>query len=324
MYSDVNEGTVYLGVPRTRESSKGKSSATESKLAGSPDYYQGIDTARFGSSLVCEKCASPLVFVLQVYAPVDEAKDRTLYIFGCNDERCKGLATWRAVRCQVTANADLSAKGTGEETSATVSSNSQDLWNLDTVEVELDEIEALLQSRETSVETPKLSSVVEDAKDEKPSCVGDSSVSVYLDVVEEPYRDLTAETKQRYKKYETEVAGDVDGSTGGLQSEKYEEGTKEELALEAFQDKLQLLPNQCLRYAYSGSPLWPIPQEKLAVAPCEACGAPREFELQVLPSVLYLSNGAFGNMDWSSVLIYSCSQSCDKGCLEQAFVLRPI
>lgn len=63
---------------------------------------------------------------------------------------------------------------------------------------------------------------------------------------------------------------------------------------EYFQQRVQISPNQVLRYAYGGLPLWitspsPLEGEKgkaLSVPACELCGSPRTFECQLMPALL--------------------------------------
>lgn len=78
---------------------------------------------------------------------------------------------------------------------------------------------------------------------------------------------------------------------------------------------------------FGGTPLWPLPQQPQA-PPCEACGAPRLFELQTMPALYAaLSEGLAWQHDsggdggigggisidawrWLTIAIFSCSKSC--------------
>jgi hypothetical protein len=64
------------------------------------------------------------------------------------------------------------------------------------------------------------------------------------------------------------------------------------MAERIFQRHVSYCPTQCLRYAYDGKPLWctaPSPPGAFHVPPCEACGVPRVFEVQLMPGILALS-----------------------------------
>ena len=96
------------------------------------------------------------------------------------------------------------------------------------------------------------------------------------------------------------------GSSGG---EKYERLPPEERAFLAFTDRIKRSPEQVLRYAYGGVPMWSVPTHDVGgqktqkggkqkgespkpfphVKPC-SCGRERIFEFEVLPSVLFALN----------------------------------
>lgn len=98
-----------------------------------------------------------------------------------------------------------------------------------------------------------------------------------------------------------------------------------------FEERIASDPGQCVRYCFEegAAPLWPNRQrpmmEASSVPPCERCGAPREFEFQVLPQLLNLlgHTSEDTSYDWSSspdgnqgylrgtLVVYSCSESCD-------------
>lgn len=152
-----------------------------------------------------------------------------------------------------------------------------------------------------------------------------------------------------------------------------------------FQKKLQKFPEQVVRYAWDGEPLWPVPPSSVMTLssttksssdksiptkkssihtppsatfrppPCR-CGKQRKFELQLLPYILYnlhvdeytpdilekqnnntkpfsssfspntstesSSSLKFnGGMDFLSVFIYSCEDSCEQNNEEYALVI---
>ena len=101
------------------------------------------------------------------------------------------------------------------------------------------------------------------------------------------------------------------GSSGGGGSgggEKYERLPPEERAFLAFTDRIKRSPEQVLRYAYGGVPIWSVPTHDIGgqktqkggkqkvesppfphVNPC-SCGRDRIFEFEVLPSILFALN----------------------------------
>lgn len=93
---------------------------------------------------------------------------------------------------------------------------------------------------------------------------------------------------------------------------------RNDVKFERFNRVLNLNPTQILRYHRSGYPLLATdraPPLKSAL-PCERCGAPRSFELQLMPHLLSLmSVDRIGkSIDWASVYIFTCSQTCEIEC----------
>ena len=110
-----------------------------------------------------------------------------------------------------------------------------------------------------------------------------------------------------------------------------------------FQQRLRRSPEQCLRYCLwrNDAVLWansaalpppsaepredseaakelPTPNSgtasKFALPPCPHCGAPRAFEMQLLPQLLYfmdVESSGFLDFDWDTIVVFSCSASCD-------------
>ncbi|EYC31788.1 hypothetical protein Y032_0003g1239 [Ancylostoma ceylanicum] len=90
---------------------------------------------------------------------------------------------------------------------------------------------------------------------------------------------------------------------------------KNDSKFERFSRFLNLNCEQVLRYQRSGTPLLatdraPPPAE---IPPCENCGAPRTFELQLMPHLLSLIDvDELGqSIDWASVYVFTCSRSCE-------------
>jgi len=88
-----------------------------------------------------------------------------------------------------------------------------------------------------------------------------------------------------------------------------------------FQRRLERSPTQVLRYCWGGKPLWisEPPEEVRSPAwppPCSRCGAPRVFEAQLLPTLLYEvqrrcpERAAEAEIDMGTVVIYTCSKDC--------------
>jgi hypothetical protein len=128
-----------------------------------------------------------------------------------------------------------------------------------------------------------------------------------------------------------------------------------------FQRRIQLEPQQVLRYAYDGQPLWISPQKGLDVSStidlCECCQSRRVFECQLMPALLSHLSKAAGQsqtsvgavtadisnndnsklrdirsmgahllgdgLDFGVVTVWSCPNSCESTIFERAVVQCP-
>lgn len=97
-----------------------------------------------------------------------------------------------------------------------------------------------------------------------------------------------------------------------------EEASAEKKQWVEFQSRLSKNPQQVLRHCRSeqARPLWPRLQgklEKVAIPPCNTCGAQRIFEFQVLPQLLYylkVDSTNDDSLDFGTIAVYVCSDSC--------------
>lgn len=171
----------------------------------------------------------------------------------------------------------------------------------------------------------------------------DSMLSRYLDMEDD--EDIIAVLKGG----NNATANTCGGGTGGG-GEKYERLKPEEKAFMLFSKRIRRAPEQVCRYAYGGEPLWSIPlppkiegssknqrpkkNAKGITAPFPsipncACGSERVFEFQLLPSLLHVLDvdsarshsdnendttdlTSMGGMNWGSIAVYSCPNSCDE------------
>ena len=84
-----------------------------------------------------------------------------------------------------------------------------------------------------------------------------------------------------------------------------------------FYQRILRVPSQCIRYAYGSRPLLPSVKTRgkshanlrKEIPKCNACNGNRLFELQLMPPLLNVI-GDTNNMDWDTVLVYSCENSC--------------
>ncbi|KAF4757789.1 Electron transfer flavoprotein alpha-subunit [Perkinsus olseni] len=152
-----------------------------------------------------------------------------------------------------------------------------------------------------------------------------------LYVVPEPskWEPSLSKEEELYKAYldlgnpDPSLAATVKESHGGVIADDDFAGIEEDernTSFLKFQERINRFAGQVLRYDYNGSPLWAgkfAEESKKAIArqvpPCRACGAPRAFEFQLLPSLFYLSGwfeGHESEMEWGIAAMYTCSEDC--------------
>ena len=114
-------GTMELGfVEKVRDPSELSSAFFPSKVGGKPEWLD-LQNLPSPETLSCGHCKSPLVFLLQVYAPLSDGDDstfhRTIFIFLCKDPKCheqSGSRCFRVLRCQLPEVNDFYRPSTGD------------------------------------------------------------------------------------------------------------------------------------------------------------------------------------------------------------------
>ena len=105
----------------------------------------------------------------------------------------------------------------------------------------------------------------------------------------------------------------IEGGGGGIHAspkelEEVEAGQEEDIACEKFRLRVARAPDQVIRYERGGTPLLCTSSPALgSPPPCHLCKAPRSFELQVMPQLLFelkLGLEADSCLDWGSIYIY--------------------
>lgn len=97
-----------------------------------------------------------------------------------------------------------------------------------------------------------------------------------------------------------------------------------------FQTRVRRSPTHVLRYSWGGAPLWMSSPSKQPPPACPLCGAPRTFELQVMPTLPYRYGIAAGvseawqQVGWGSVCVFTCSADCQlEGSAEESVFIQP-
>lgn len=123
---------------------------------------------------------------------------------------------------------------------------------------------------------------------------------------------------KEYERREGVTVGELEDGEGGGGEEKYEKTRARhgDAVFSRFMKRISLCPQQILRYCRGGEPLFisEPPSNMAQVVPaCGSCGGSRMFELQLMPalvSLLQRKDGAEAQLEFGTVLVYTCRTSC--------------
>ncbi|PNF25052.1 Programmed cell death protein 2 [Cryptotermes secundus] len=248
------------------------------KVGGKPAWLDLFDVP---SKIPCGKCDKQCIFLCQVYAPYEELDScfhRTVFIFICRDPSCCKYNENKNLvvyRCQLNRrNKFFMFEPPVEE----------EKWQPDI--------------------SPELCKTCCVCGAKSGSHCGKCKVAYYCSK-EHQVIDWKLGHKERC-------------SSDDISVELQKVTSPEDRQFSKFTSRIKRNPDQVLRYNRGGVPLWisthHIPNEE-DIPHCEYCGTQRQFEFQILPQMLnYLGlDSTEDSVDWGTLAVYTCSQSCDEG-----------
>ncbi|KAL1337467.1 hypothetical protein AAHE18_10G141000 [Arachis hypogaea] len=271
------------------------------KVGGLPDWplpNHAVDA----NLLHCGNCGTKLCLIAQVYAPLSKPnrslQQRLLFLFGCLTPKCH---SWRVLRLQNIHDAEdnsLLADVPDEPSAAAALSNDDDSED----EVDVQELGKALFAA-TTFATPSNLKTKKKKKKNKKKTPGSQNhkppAAVPLDA------DTPEETwdKEQYE---------------------YDKALTADRTYLKFKKRLDSYPEQCFRYSYGGKPLLAAAAE-IDPGSCGHCGRPRQFEMQLMPPLLYFlqetlegeQRQMIENWEWMTLIAFTCSESCHEQ-IEQA------
>ncbi|KAI7805386.1 programmed cell death protein 2 [Triplophysa rosa] len=325
---------VTLGFLEEAESWLLLSNQFPSKVGGTPAWLSQVDLPTL-PALLCEKCKLPTVFLLQVYAPIsgyDRCFHRTLFVFCCktpacytrNDSRC-----FKVFRCQLPRiNKFYPFDPPSDEMPEHVLEDHQVLGS----GLKLCRLCGCLGQKACSrchsvTYCCKEHQTIDWKNRHKKECANEVSPSskelnsflfpeweLVTEPEELPAKDEEAHKSQNLDQEHTALNNDLENSE--LESMALHE-TQDSKVFLRFKERIANEPEQVLRYCKGDMPLWVSAEHVLNeedIPKC-SCGAKRIFEFQIMPQLLnHLKvDRTDACIDWGTVVIYTCVESCDQG-----------
>lgn len=307
---------------------------SSNKLGGNPDWLNEV----LISDVKCETCKGPVVFIGQLYCPVEEA-DRVFYLFLCSNQTCiKSSKSWTVLRCQshkenVIKPQSLNKKA--EVKSVFEFDSDDEDWDDDAINCTPFQLASTSnkylkqENDKTRPSTSEEHSMESDFQSLKISFQDSTFKPFYINVFDE--NELASEDSlnheqdllKKYLRQEKLSLDDVMYSldngkkSGGKESyQKFKISCMNDHQKKFFQT-VSKCPEQIIRYCYKGDPLvyGTVPHSS-KISRC-SCGSPRTFEFQIMPSIsnfivpnVDMSGLSLEGLDIGTVYIYTCSSNC--------------
>ncbi|XP_039604204.1 programmed cell death protein 2 isoform X1 [Polypterus senegalus] len=340
--NDTSFGSVELGFVEQTEAWLVQSCQFPSKVGGKPAWLSMSDLPN-PDDLLCNKCRQPVVFLLQIYAPFNGKPftfHRSLFVFICKNPQCYAVndnRCFKVFRSQLARKNDFYPYDPPKNNKSD-GRNTDEKETMQSYNIKLCSVCGCLAPKSCSQchmarYCSREHQLIHWKAGHKQQCskkdFSDPSVPEntflfpeYLIVTE--LEELTPEKSasevndetQQYLPTEKNSSDDCD-----CVNEKDLEAFAKHESLDIkvftkFKERISNEPDQILRYCKGGSPLWvcdKIPS-KVEIPNCD-CGAERVFEFQIMPQLLnHLNVDHIGaSIDWGTLVIYTCKDSCDQG-----------
>jgi pre-rRNA-processing protein TSR4 len=323
--SEEESQPVFLGFLEDEEDEVGEenpSSFVDSFVGGKPVWLKRPQE----KPLVCSVCGDVLVLLAQIYAPLDTvettAYHRVLYVFICTKGAC-----WKKKNCVAVLRSQLAKEEDRQGDFATCcvcgKPGSKACSQCHRRKF-CSKSHQLIDWRAGHKQKCKKKEGQDESPDTEEDLPEDESYRYkkrYLDTEEEQWIPDKAAFRELADAHSALVVNDHQIKAKILPSAASETNVDQSKSSDRFflrfQNRCQAHPDQVLRYAWGAkAPLWVNAEGQMVGSPpvCEACGAERVFELQLMPQLLFYMNVDKQQdntaMDWSSIVVYSCSKSC--------------
>lgn len=273
---------------------------------------------------VCEACDERMVFVGQIFCPLEiDNFDRYLIFFTCNKANCKRWSVIRYLQEAAESNpqsndqANVDGSKSGEALKEDWL-NDQDDWNDD----------ARMANDESGAQNEIDHSSHQNRPTDRQFIVVNEDTNefiqpYYLQVEQEDHNEehakLDSHVEELLKSYKlkekNEKSASKDAEYTKIDETDLMENYNNDVQTYRFYKKLSLASGQVIRYGWNQKPLLNASDVSLeTTANCEQCGSVRVFEFQLMPALInylkFKSNNLALDLDFASVLVFTCKQNC--------------
>ncbi|XP_044748306.1 programmed cell death protein 2 [Coccinella septempunctata] len=314
---------VDLGYSEPSESWKLESKFFPSKIGGKPAWL-ALEGVPSGEDVSCAKCGEPMTFLCQIYAPYedeDSSFHRTLFVFICRKAECHERNKSDGIRVY---RSNLRRENK--------------FYSYDPPKDEPDPSFSLLQwlnlcdvcgcvgtkkcSKCSSVYYCSKPHQVLDWKEKHKSYCGRTDIHhnqlsscLYPEseivIEQEEWNKTGIDEEEEKQKFMNLIAQRGSGTLADMSEDDLNQYSAKDpdVTFTKFRKRVDVSPDQVLRYERGGVPLLisneGIPDE---IPNCEYCGAPRQFEFQIMPQMLWVIKEEA--VDWGTLICHTCTNSC--------------
>ncbi|KAJ7945326.1 programmed cell death protein 2-like [Quillaja saponaria] len=345
-------GGVFLGMPGPwADDHRELSDHYTTKIGGLPDWPLPKEAIK-PDLLECDACGSKLCLVAQVFAPISskdiKIEERLVLVLGCVMPNCGNTPqSWQALRFQKSHDVEKPCSSTQDATSSTTSSvtvSNTSWWedDDDDDDMDLEELGRALSNAASLASNFKKSqhnkqsetNLTTTSLNPRPTLV-DIDMPVlpcfYTYTREEPSsKDITSicsnYSSVSIKENGNDVEDCAEEETWEQEHYEYDKALTADRTYLKFKKRLDAYPDQCFRYSYGGKPLL-AGADEVDPGKCRLCSGPRQFEMQLMPPLLYFLQEAVDagqrqmleNWDWMTLIVYTCSKSCSQKISQEKF-----